>query len=188
MGAAIATYVYADLGGRPNVSDRLADAATAPYDEAPVVARLEQYSAVLRDASFLGTGLAKEESAVHGFEIHNMFLMLLHAGGLLSFLGILVIVADLARQGIFFYWSIQESERKILGISLTLGVFGLVLSSMAGPVLYQRKEWVPAALLFALMALGRRRRSSADSHGSSKAGRRARRHALEYRSRARSSP
>jgi hypothetical protein len=159
LATALAIYIFVDVGGGHDVTARLAS-ATDPYEDNAVAARLHQYGAVLREASFLGTGLADQDADVYGQPIHHMFLMLLRAGGVLSLLGIVLMVADLLGQGTSAYLQSQSSEGKLLGLCLTLTVVSLILTSLAEPVLYQRKAWVGAALLLALITLARHHQHS----------------------------
>lgn len=167
VGAALAIFYYVQFAGGEAVTDRLAS-ATDPYADGAVASRLYQYEAVLRDAvdhPILGTGLAKRDAEVHGNEIHNTFLMLLKAGGLLSFFGIMMIFGDLLRQGWQAYGRAHTNESRVLIVGLLLATVGLILTATAGPVLYQRMLWIPGALLFATVSVVDRRHRGARSRG-----------------------
>lgn len=162
IGAAVAGIVYVQAWGGQDLSERFASTID-PKAHGNVGGRLDQYEATLEDAlksPLVGVGLADREADVYGIEVHNTFLMLLRAGGLLSLAGIIVVLGDLAWKGFSTYAQRRDSDYGALAAGLLPGIVGLALDGMAGPVLFQREVWIPAALLVAVIVRADRSREA----------------------------
>ena len=154
VGGALAVYSYAEFGGGQSVANRLS-AATEPYDDGPASERLYQYSTTLQEAwqrPIIGTGLAKEDMDIAGLDVHNMFLLFLRAGGLLSILGILIIVVDLLKKGSNLFSHAKRRDSKSIAVALFASVVGLVIISLTEPLSFHRMIWAPVALVFPFYA------------------------------------
>lgn len=156
--AAVAGILFVAVGGGNNLADRLSAAAEPERDRA-VSARLQQYDLVLYESlksPWVGVGLAEKDAAVYGI-IHNMFLRVFYGGGIISLVGMLIIIGDLLFKSYRTFDSTQTYDTKVIALCAFAGVIGMILSGMTEPVLYQRQLWVPAALALALWALQHQR-------------------------------
>jgi O-antigen ligase len=161
MVAAVSAFLYTQ-SGQSSVYDRLSSAVSDPEKDQALKGRLFTYDAALDEAlqsPLVGVGLAPEDADVHGDQVHNMFLLVLRVGGLLSLVGICVILADPVHKALKTFHRSRDYQTQVVAVGLLVGTAGMVLSGMAGPLLYQREMWVPAALTFTLQVLVGRRRT-----------------------------
>lgn len=107
----------------------------------------------------VGVGLDSRSGAVshdgESHSVHNFYIRILYEAGMLALLGLLLIIALIARQG----WQLVRVTRNstLLWLpSALLGCLSMVLvSAFFGPVLYGRISWLPMALISALYGLAR---------------------------------
>jgi O-antigen ligase len=162
-GTIVIGFVHVQWWGGQNIVARL-EKVTGPTSDDNVEWRFAQYDQVIDRAMsdpLIGTGLAEDHGVYVGL-VHNMYLRILHGGGFLAFVGLLIVVGDLVHKGLRRYLAAVGYESGAMAAALTSGVAALLLAGMTEPLLYQRPVWIPAALLFAACAIAKqeRRRSS----------------------------
>jgi O-antigen ligase len=157
IGVVAIGFLHIEWWGGMNVVGRLEEAAS-PTGDSNVEWRLAQYDAVIRrslQSPLVGFGLSGDQSGVYGELVHNMYLRVLHGGGILALAGLLIVLGDLSYRGFKLLWSPIDYELKAFAVAYTTGAVALMLAGLTDTWLYQRSVWVPGALLFALWALPR---------------------------------
>jgi len=145
----------------PTLIDRVQNVQEKSGNTYTVGTRIETYEAALRgigENPFVGVGLdEKSAAATEGRLVHNMLLLQWYEGGVLSFLGLLIIFATIGAIG----WrtareAVSYPEFRIC-IALLFSFIAFVVNSMASPEAHHRDAWMFAALLVAMEAVRRRR-------------------------------
>ena len=156
--AAVAGYLFVTIGGGLSVADKLSSALD-PEANLAVRARLNQYDLVLYKSlksPLVGMGLAEKDASAYGI-IHNMFLRAFYGGGIISLVGLMIIIGDLLFKSYRTFDRTQTYDTQVVALCTFAGVIGMVLAGMTEPILYQRQVWVPAALALALWTLQHQR-------------------------------
>ena len=88
-------------------------------------------------------------------KVHNFYVRVAYEAGILGFLGLVLMLLIVNRQG----WQLLRFTRRTPLLWLPAGLLGsfvmVLVAAMFGPVLYGRISWLPMALISALHGLAR---------------------------------
>lgn len=84
------------------------------------------------------------------FQVHNLFLGSWYQGGLLSLVGIVVLITTLGKMG---WTAVSGSVDRLTSLALFSGFIAYVADELSEPSLYKRYSLVPALLIVALHRL-----------------------------------
>lgn len=132
--------------------------ATGPAGDpgSSFASRLETYDAAVEGIAtnpLVGVGLDPESSRTdNGFGVHNTLLAAWYEGGFLGFLGVLIILAAIARAAWMAIRQARSQDEWHLSVALFSAYTGVLAYSISAPILLQRWAWVPALLVLVLRA------------------------------------
>jgi hypothetical protein len=117
--------------------------------------RLETDRAAVRgilDQPLFGRGLDEGSAPVYRkFATHNMLLLSWYQGGLLVFVGVMIMLSSIAAV------VLRATPRSTLGPPLLASLASAFVFAMTSPLLYARYLWFPGMLVIALWSLLRRK-------------------------------
>jgi O-antigen ligase len=96
-----------------------------------------------------------------GESVHNVLMAALFEGGIVSLVGIVLVLVSAAGTARNAWAMARSSESRRLGAALFAAVGAAITFSMANPILFQRYVWVPVFLAIGLVGRQARARSSA---------------------------
>lgn len=115
----------------------------------------------IQDSPLIGVGLAREAPDTDtGLAVHNMFLGTWYQAGLLAALGLIVIAAAALAMGWQAVTDARDRREHAVAVALFSSVLAFLFFGQAQEVLFQRYGWVAVALLTAMRAQQRARRTA----------------------------
>jgi O-antigen ligase len=141
------------------------DSTTSHGDDGTAKNRFETFVAafnVIRENPFVGVGFDDVKTTT-GFVVHNLFLGIWFQGGIVSFIGIILMCLSILLTGIY---SIKHSISKLhysLSMAVFLSFISTLIFGMTAPFLYQRYAWIPAAFIIPLFSVIKRYHISKES-------------------------
>lgn len=145
---------------------RIASVLSSPLDPyATFYSRLEGYFSAwqaIQASPIFGVGFdsVSATEAVTGNLVHNTLIMVWFEGGLIAFLGVILVLLAAARAVWQAWWMSESPASRSLSAALFASAGSAFAFSMTAPVLFQRYAWVPVFLAIALVSHQLRARTS----------------------------
>lgn len=144
--------------------DTVAD-PQAQYGQATLYSRIGLFTEAwqgIKSSPVVGVGLDEASSTIYSpisgdrHQVHNLILGPLYEGGLLSGLGVVIILCWMVTLGVQTVIRVS-SEDRLLAVGLLAALTAVLIVGIGEPLLYQRYALAPVALLMALAGASRRR-------------------------------